>query len=486
VARRRAGQWWPSPALCFAVRRPIGLNGSPSPQPLSHGGRGALHRAQAQVHLPRMFGAPLPLWERAGERGRHTRGEATLAPHAAAGWYLKLDVANYFNSIHRPTLYALLKRRVAQAQARHQLGWGMARALHSLCHRLLLAPVVAHELGPALLARVPAHKRLRNAPPGCGVPIGNLTSQFFANVYLNELDQFVKRQLRVRHYLRYVDDLVLLGDSPAQLLAWRAQIAQFLQQRLGLRLKDDGVLAPQHQGIDFLGYRVFAQHRGVRPRVLGHLREHLHAFAARHVSCAAGSVPTRVQADVAALEQLRARLGSYWGHLAHANSARLRAALFMQFPWLGWLFGPQPGHPSALQPLWLPADAWHLQAHADWCARHWPQARCCMQQGWGWRVWPAAQPQADLPIGPRWLMGIPALHRWTAEQRAQGRPYVRLDQTGYLRHGARLRTVCDWFGLPPPAVPPVWAWAGAPAPLCSPALDLRLNTFSQELCDEDF
>jgi len=483
VARLRAGQWWPSPAVCFAVRRP----------------------KTREVHAPAFADRivhhwlvwqlePLfePLFIHDSHANRHGHGthvavrrltgfmqarQQAAGGHAQAGWYLKLDVANYFNSIHRPTLYGLLKRRIAQAQARRQLSWGMARALCSLCHRLLLAPVVAHELGPALLARVPAHKRLRNAQPGCGVPIGNLTSQFFANVYLNELDQFVKRQLGVRHYLRYVDDMVLLGDAPAQLLAWRSQIAQFLQQRLGLRLKDAGVLAPQHQGIDFLGYRVFAQHRGVRPRVLGHLREHLHAFAA---SSAAASACTR--------------LGSYWGHFAHANSARLRAALFVQFPWLGWLFGPQPGRPQALQPLWVPADAWHLQAHAAWCARHWPQARCCMQEGWGWRVWPAAtlpqQPEPPellaLPLGPRWLMGTTALHRWTTEQRAQGRPYVRLDQTGYLRHGARLRTVCDWFGLPPPVVPPVWAWASAPALLCSTPPELNISTFPQELCNEDF
>ncbi len=66
-----------------------------------------------------------------------------------------------------------------------------------------------------LLAQVPPHKSLYHARPGIGLPIGSLTSQFFANVYLNELDQFVKHSLKVRAYLHYVDDFVLLGDNTA-------------------------------------------------------------------------------------------------------------------------------------------------------------------------------------------------------------------------------------------------------------------------------
>ena len=62
---------------------------------------------------------------------------------------------------------------------------------------------------PSLFARVPRHKSLLHAPDGKGLPIGNLTSQFFANVYLNELDQHVKHCLKARHYGRYVDDMVL-------------------------------------------------------------------------------------------------------------------------------------------------------------------------------------------------------------------------------------------------------------------------------------
>jgi RNA-directed DNA polymerase len=89
---------------------------------------------------------------------------------------------------------------------------------------------------PHLLAKIPAHKSLYHTAPGVGMPIGSLTSQFFANVYLNELEQFIKYTLKVQGYLRYVDDFVLLADDPGTLMRWRTQIEDFLWQRLRLRL----------------------------------------------------------------------------------------------------------------------------------------------------------------------------------------------------------------------------------------------------------
>src|SRR6185437_10005969 len=103
-------------------------------------------------------------------------------------------------------------------------------------------------------ALVPPHKRLENAPEGCGIAIGNLSSQFFANVYLNELDQFVKHELRASRYMRYVDDFVLVHESRAQLMAWQDAIARFLGERLRLELKAEVRLRPLDSGIDFLGY----------------------------------------------------------------------------------------------------------------------------------------------------------------------------------------------------------------------------------------
>ena len=256
--------------------------------------------------------------------------DAVSAPLArGVGWALQLDIHNYFNSIHRPTLYAMLCARLTQQERRGHLPARHALALRSLCHKLLAQPTREQVRHPAAAAQVPAHKLLRNAAPGCGLPVGNLTSQFFANVYLNALDQFVKHTLKVRHYVRYVDDFVLLGDSPAQLQAWQAQIADFLRDTLHLKLRDDASLLPYRQGIDFLGYEVFAQHRRVRRRVVQHCRAKLQAWYRQH---------TRRALRAADVAQLQALLGSYWGHFAHANSVRLRYALFAQMPWLRTLF----------------------------------------------------------------------------------------------------------------------------------------------------
>lgn len=242
------------------------------------------------------------------------------------GWYLQSDIHNFFNSIHRPTLYALLCKRLALAEKRQQLPSRHVLALRSLCHKLLARRVPELVRDPAAAAKVPPHKRLCNAAPGCGLPVGNLSSQFFANVYLNALDQFVKHTLKVRHYVRYVDDFVLLASNREQLVQWQAQIEVFLHHQLHLKCKDGAVLQACTQGLDFLGYRVYAHHRLVRPRVVRHCCAKLSQWQQRH------SQSERVRpADFA---QLQALLGSYWGHFGHANSVRLRRSLFARMPWL--------------------------------------------------------------------------------------------------------------------------------------------------------
>ncbi|MEW5939258.1 MAG: reverse transcriptase domain-containing protein [Chloroflexota bacterium] len=98
-----------------------------------------------------------------------------------------------------------------------------------------------------------------------GLPIGNLTSQFWANVYLNELDQFVKRVLKARAFIRYVDDFVLFSNDQAEVHEWRAAIVDFLA---GLRLTiHEGSASPRPcwRGVTFLGFIVFPDHRRLRP-----------------------------------------------------------------------------------------------------------------------------------------------------------------------------------------------------------------------------
>jgi len=97
---------------------------------------------------------------------------------------------------------------------------------------------------------------------GKGMPLGNLTSQFFANVYLNELDQFVKHKLRARYYLRYVDDFVLLSKSRCELEIFKERINEFLRQCVLLQLHPEkSRIIAYEQGVPFLGMRVFPFHR---------------------------------------------------------------------------------------------------------------------------------------------------------------------------------------------------------------------------------
>ena len=181
---------------------------------------------------------------------------------------------------------------------------------------------------PAEREQVPPHKRLENAPAGCGVPIGNLSSQFFANVYLDALDQFVKHELKATRYLRYVDDFILVHHDREQLEAWRVQIEQFLAQRLKLSLKTDQRLQRLTDGIDFLGYVVYPTHTKVRARVVTHAREALSAWQRSHVT------DRGLRATPAELRSVASIWGSYEGHLQHANSWRLRQQFHRRFPWL--------------------------------------------------------------------------------------------------------------------------------------------------------
>ncbi len=363
-----------------------------------------------------------------GGKGSHSavdRLEHFVRQHNGAGWYLQLDIHNFFNTIHRPTLYAMLCKRLDQATKvplAQRMNDGHALALRSLCHKLLANKVTEQVCDAAAAARLPAHKRLANALPGCGLPVGNLTSQFFANVYLNALDQFVKHTLKCKHYAHYVDDFVLLGKSPDELRNWQTQIEQFLAQTLRLMLKDAVVMQLLCQGIDFLGYRVFVGHRRVRPRVVQHCKAKLAAWAAQHVKT--NEHGTTMHANTAALVHLQSMLGSYWGHFAHANSVRLRRVLFARFAWLKALFALSPK--GELHARWvLQGETFAAQAAA--LQAQWPGAQCQIQKGYQW---------VDLPMAP------PATpHSLVTTQPAR----LRAVQTGWLRHGTRRREITQWF-----------------------------------------
>ena len=97
-----------------------------------------------------------------------------------------------------------------------------------------------------------------------GIPIGNYTSQYFANIYLNELDQFIKRTLHIKYYVRYMDDFILLLDTKENCITLKKIISDFLWNNLHLKLNKKSKYYPCKMGVDFCGYRIFTTHRLLR------------------------------------------------------------------------------------------------------------------------------------------------------------------------------------------------------------------------------
>jgi hypothetical protein len=148
-----------------------------------------------------------------------------------------------------------------------------------------------------------------------GIPIGNLTSQFFANVYLNGFDHFVKERLGCDAYLRYCDDFVVFGHDKPSLWAIKAAMGDYLATlRLTLHPRKCQVF-PTRAGVDFLGYRVFPTHRRLRvtttKRAIRRLREKARAC----------------QRGVLSMERWRQSLASWLGHAQHADTYGLRRAV---------------------------------------------------------------------------------------------------------------------------------------------------------------
>lgn len=213
-------------------------------------------------------------------------------------FYLKCDLANFFVAIDKAVLSKQLEARITEP-------WWLALATQILMHD----PREDYETrSPAhLFNRVPQHKRLVAQPARLGLPIGNLSSQFFANVYLDALDQFAKHHLRAKHYIRYVDDFVFLHESPQQLNQWLAEVEAFLP-RLGAKLNPTKtILQPVDRGVDFVGHVIKPWRRTTRKRSL--------AQALKRTAAAPA-------------EDLRETANSYFGLLSQAShSEKDRAAL---------------------------------------------------------------------------------------------------------------------------------------------------------------
>jgi RNA-directed DNA polymerase len=479
------GTYRPSRSVCFITLRP-------KPREIF-----AAHFRDRVVH--HLFVRQVePYWERVfihdsfasrKAKGTHAAVErlARFVRSATRGgrrraWYLQADIHNFFMSVDRGLLVQLIDQGL-----RKQLGVPAGR-LPLFCREYprylrlaALARRLIHHDPTARYARscpraqwrqVPAEKSLFGCPPGKGLPIGNLTSQFFANVYLNQLDQFVKHRLRARHYLRYVDDFVIVHPDPAVLRGWHDEIERFLRERLLLELKPAATrVQPVSNGINFLGYVQHPGHRLVRRRVVGNFAARLAEWRAELISETPDA--TRASYDPQRLERLQAVVNSYLAHLARASSARLQLDLFGRHAWLGHYFDLRDGYARA---NWKPPrDFRHFTNQLAWFRRRWPGHLVLMQVGrfveaygrdaaWCRAVFglSALKPR----FGRTGRVGVPVGMANTLAERvaARGRNVLLVRQTGYplikLRH--RLPALQIVHGSLPPFGQPVYAQGEEP------------------------
>jgi RNA-directed DNA polymerase len=256
-------------------------------------------------------------------------------------WALKLDVANFFPSIHKESLFAIVSRSVTHPELR----WLTRIVLfHDPTTNYRFKSLRKDVGAPGTSAYpVPPHKSLFGKKNERGLPIGNLTSQFWGNVYLNELDHFIKRKLRCKYYLRYVDDMILLAQDRELLADWVKSIESFLTERLGLEIRSDlSTPFSVGNGIDFVGWKTWWNRRLPHRRTFGNLKKRLDAFERSVVEPASRGKAKRI--DLTRHEKndstrrLHSVLASYAGHLHDGLALRQWEETWKRYGWLSALF----------------------------------------------------------------------------------------------------------------------------------------------------
>lgn len=229
-------------------------------------------------------------------KGTHLAVEVFQRHARRYPYVLKCDIAKYFPSMDHETLLNLLARKIKDARVLRLIRVIVTSSNEQEC-------VCHHFAGDDLFTPLMRRK---------GIPIGNLTSQFFANVYLSGFDHFVKEELRCSAYLRYCDDFVVFGDDKRRLWAIKEAMGSYLTRlRLTLHPRKCQVLRTQ-DGVDFLGYRVFLSHRRLRATTA---KRSIRRLRGKARQCLRGTLPA---------ERFVQSLASWLGHAQHADTYGLR------------------------------------------------------------------------------------------------------------------------------------------------------------------
>jgi retron-type reverse transcriptase len=212
-------------------------------------------------------------------KGIHAGSLRTMQFVRQYRYVLKCDIAKFYPSIDHDVLYGIVQRKIKCPDT--------LRLLRDIIY---------------------------SAPGGKNAPIGNYTSQWFCNIYLNELDQLVKHHYKVKGYLRYCDDFCLFSDDKKYLRQLAAELKVFLADRLKLTFSKCE-LFPVSQGVDFLGYRHFRNYILVRKSTAARVKRRL------------ANLPRLLAAGEITEEQYRSSIASTRGWLKWANTHNLSVAL---------------------------------------------------------------------------------------------------------------------------------------------------------------
>lgn len=191
-------------------------------------------------------------------------------------YILKLDIKKYFYNIDKDILYNIMHEYISD--------------------KLLLK-----------LTR----KFIYDNEEKIGIPIGNYTSQYFANIYLDKLDKYIKEELKIKFYVRYMDDFVILVKDKKECIYLRNKISKFLNQYLHLELNSKSRYYPNKMGVNFCGYRIFETHTLVRNRSKKKIKKKIKVW---------NKLSNNNELDI---NRMILSLNSWLGHVKHANSYNL-------------------------------------------------------------------------------------------------------------------------------------------------------------------
>ena len=221
-----------------------------------------------------------------------------LRQQSGTAYVLKMDVSKYFYRIDHDVLMGILERIVKD----HGLLW--------LLHEIIYSD---HDFGIATDDYDFTGERLS----GVGMPIGNLSSQMFANLYLNEADQYAKHILKCKCYIRYMDDIIVVSNDRAQLREVWLAMDDFMRERLHLQLNAKTCIRSEAQGVDFCGYRIWRDHTRLRKKSALKMKHRLRWLRKAYSKGEPGVT----------VQSVRDTLMSYLGMLQHCDGYRLRESI---------------------------------------------------------------------------------------------------------------------------------------------------------------